>query len=106
MKSLHTFKCDGFEFLVDSMQFLTASSKKALSTSLFSFVVSEDGKFAVRLARREQPLESVFRLSRNRLVSWPIRDDSARAIAELNRLQALFAKAATTECQEQSFRLA
>ena len=102
-----TFECDGSEALVGNMLFLNASSKKqTLSMSLCSFVQSEDGKFALRLAGREQPVESVFSRSSNRLVCRPVKDDSARAIAELNGLQALLAKAATAECQERSFQVA
>lgn len=102
-----TFECDGSEALVGSMLFLNASSKKqTLSMSLCSFVQSEDGKFALRLAGRERPTESVFSRSSNRLVGRPVKDDSARAIAELNGLQALLAKAATPECQERSFQVA
>ena len=101
------FKCDGPEAVVDKILFLNASSKKkTLSISFCSFVQSEDGKFALRLAGREQPVESVFSRSSNRLVSRSVKDDSARAIAELNGLRALIAKAATADCQKQPFQVA
>ena len=102
-----TFQCDGPEALVDKILFLNAScKKKTLSISLCSFVQSEDGKFALRLAGREQPIESVFSRSSNRLVSRAVKDDSTRGIAEMNGLRALIAKAATRECQEQPFQVA
>lgn len=102
-----TFQCDGPEALIDKILFLNASSKNGtLSISFCSFVQSEDGKFALRLAGREQPVESVVSRSSNRLVCRPVKDDSGRAIAELNGLRALIAKAATAECQEQPFQVA
>jgi len=101
------FECNGSEAIVGSMLFLNASSKKkTLAISLCSFVQSEDGKFALRLAGREQPTEHVFSRSSNRLVGRRVKDDSARAIAELNGLRALLAKAARPECQEQPFQVA
>jgi len=102
-----TFNCDGPEALVDKMLFFNASSKKkqTVSISFCSFVKSEDGKFALRLAGREQPIEHVFSRSSNRLICRPVKDDTARAIAELNGLQALLAKAAMPECQERSFQV-
>lgn len=102
-----TFQCDGPEALVDKILFLNASKKKkTLSISFCSLVQSEDGKFALRLVGREQAIESVFSRSGNRLISRLVKDDSARAIAELKGLKALLAKAATAECQERSFQVA
>ena len=96
-----TFKCHGSEALVENLFFFKPFVKQQLmSMSVCSFVQSEDGKFALRVARREQPTEHIFSRSSNRLVSRPVKDDTGRAMAELRGLQALLAKAATPECQK------
>ena len=101
-----TFTLDGSEAVVDKMLFLNVSSKKQqFSMSYCSFVQSEDGRFALRLVGREQPTESVFSRSSNRLVSRPVKSAGAWAMAELNGLQALLAKAATPECQENTYQV-
>lgn len=102
-----TFVLDGSEVLIDKMLFFHMPSKKKqiLSISFCSFVQSEDGRFALRLVGREQPTETVFSRTSNRLVIRPVKNNGAWAMAELNGLQALLAKAAMPECQESTYQV-
>lgn len=102
-----TFRCEGSQALVDKMLLFSVSkNKQQLSISYCSFVQSEDGRFALRLMGRNQPTEHVFSRSSSRLVCRPVKDDSTRATAELNGLQALLTKAAEPACQERPFQVA
>lgn len=81
-------------------------NKQQLTISYCSYVQSEDGRFALRLMGRDNPTEHVFSRSSSRLVCRSVKDDSTRAIAELNGLQALLAKAAEPACQDRPFQVA
>jgi hypothetical protein len=102
-----TFQCEGGQALVDKMLLFSVSkNKQQLSISYCSFVQSEDGRFALRLMGREDPAEHVFSRSTSRLVRRKVKDDSLRATAELNGLQALLTKASEPTCQKKPFRVA
>ena len=65
-----TFRCDGSEALIDKLYFFKVSAKEnTLEMSFCRFVKSRDGKFALRLAGRRHPMETIYSRSSNRLVT-------------------------------------
>lgn len=101
-----TFRCEGEQALVDQMLLMAVSKHKQLTISFCSFVRCGDGRYALRLMNRDQPTEYVLSRSSGRLVCRSVKDDSARAAAELEGLRALLAKAAEPACQDRSFQVA
>lgn len=89
--------------LLERVMIVDGSTKKGeINIGGGKFMQKANGSYAIRSINRTEPYEYGFSRGGRRLERRAVIDDSNRAVMEMRGLQALIAKAGTSECRAEA----